>query len=462
MLLKSKPLLFIAIIFLATSLAIAGYIGTRIYTSYLNWQASLSSVWGSIRQLEIQNQQLETQYRFTTYNLSEDFVEHQQIRGDADFGDVPAAKLTAMLNGRWSKIAGDGEMDSWPSRYYIKTKALEVYDDDLCTGLLGPKSGDADIWCFDGKSWRQIGGDGLNGSWANNARYVTFLLADGQYLFAGVDETVWRFDGAAWEKIGDVSANMSGCIAYSGAMLDGDLYVGTMSCGFSLFKYDGSEFQSVSFSIPDNERNFLHQKYKGGIYELHPFQGKLYIGSIAKFGTAGVFSYSKDGKLSKIGGDGVNGSWINPGFSYLESFTTYRDTLVVSGNRMPIAPQQFVSVWALQNDGWHPVGSNNMPLQWGSMINFNAVTNFNDTLIVAGGGIPAGLASVWAFTGEKGFQKIAGHGINGSWGEETDGRMLPNSSAEYIYRLKIWRGKLVAGFGDSDGMAQIWQYEIAS
>ena len=87
------------------------------------------------------------------------------------------------------------------------------------------------------------------------------------------------------------------------------------------------------------------------------------------------------------------------------------------------------------------------------MINFNASSYFNKTLIVAGGSIPGGLASVWALSPGGSFVKIEDGHKNNSWDSFT-------SVAEYVYRVLIWKNMLIVGFGDGPGMAQIWAYKI--
>ncbi len=37
-----------------------------------------------------------------------------------------------------------------------------------------------------------------------------------------------------------------------------------------------------------------------------------------------------------------------------------------------------------------------------------------------------------------------------------------HATAEYVYRLVEWRGRLIAGFGDASGAAQVWAYTPGS
>ena len=160
-----------------------------------------------------------------------------------------------------------------------------------------------------------------------------------------------------------------------------------------------------------------------------------------------------------IGGGGVQGSWLSPGSTYPLSFSSYQGQLVVTLNRNPQVAGNFVSIWALQGDQWHPVGARHAPGPWAETDNFNASLVYRNRLFVGAGGRPAGNAGVWVYDADGQWREIGGHGVNGSW---SAGRARMSGSrhatAEYVYRLIEWRGRLVAGFGDATGAAQVWAY----
>jgi hypothetical protein len=318
--------------------------------------------------------------------------------------------------------------------------------------LLGDARGDADVWCLDGDKWSQIGGDGLLGSWSSK-RYVTFLYSHRSVMYAGVDSDIWRFANSKWEKIGTVEKAGKRCTAYSAMAVSDILYFGVTRCGLRVYQFDSNGFSQTPLGL---DRNIPTQY--DGVYELHNWNDKLIIGAIARYGTAGVFAYQPERGASKIGGDGENGSWLNTGFTYPESLATHRGNLVVSFERTPIAHEPISSVWTFNGTDWSPLGIEKMPPMWRVMMNFNAVKSVRGTLLVAGGGLPHGLASIWYMNSEGHFHQLGGHGVAGSWGAN-DGVISQSSTAEYIYRIQEWNGKIVVGFGDAPGLAQIWLYD---
>jgi hypothetical protein len=60
------------------------------------------------------------------------------------------------------------------------------------------------------------------------------------------------------------------------------------------------------------------------------------------------------------------------------------------------------------------------------------------------------------------WRLVGGFGCDGSWGS-SDGLtpMTIPTAREYIYRLTEFNGDLIAGFGASIGMAQVWRYQSA-
>lgn len=370
----------------------------------------------------------------------------------------PEAKHTLSLNGSWKQIGGDQSNGGWDAEFFQKTKALEVHADKLCTGLMGTKPDGADVWCLDGDKWSQIGGDGLRGSWSGGL-YVTFLYSHRAALYAGVDSEIWRFKNNKWEKIAKLEMPGKTCLAYSAAAISDTVYFGSLNCGLQLHQLDSTGLSQTPLGLaPEILSQYL------GIYELQAWRNELVIGAAASdYGTGGVFTYRPKLGTLKIGGDGVNGSWINTGFAWPESFTIHRGNLIVSFGKTPVVNEVISPVWSFDGTRWAPLGLDMMPGLWRKMVDFNAVKSINGTLLVAGGGLPGGLASIWHMDSEGRFQQLGGHGIAKSWGAK-NGEMLGRTSydqsgAEYIYQIEKWHDRIVVGFGDGPGMAQIWLYD---
>jgi hypothetical protein len=73
-------------------------------------------------------------------------------------------------------------------------------------------SSDAEVWRFNGATWTQIGGDGLNGSGTTDYVSVYALYSQGGLLYVGMgdqsnDGDVWFWGGSTWAKIGGDSLN---------------------------------------------------------------------------------------------------------------------------------------------------------------------------------------------------------------------------------------------------------------
>ena len=439
---------WLALLVVMAAAAIAG--GALAYKNVKNYRAYVA------HELEL----LQKQHLFSARSMVDAFVAHQTLRGAATFArsDSP---FETVRRGSWTRIAGAGERGSWRSGYFQKTKAMAVHGGLLCTGLMGQVDGDAEVWCFDGVRWTMLGGRGVNGSWEDHFN-VHFLLSTGADLFAGVVDELWRWDGSTWHNLGSVSLPGARCQAYTGAVHNGALYLGTMDCGFRMFKYDDAGFRLETFGLGADEARALNVRYNG-LYQLHRHaDGKLYVGTVANFGSTSIFYIGDQDRLTGVGGDGLNGSWINPGFSFLLNFSTYKDKLIAVMARTPMVAGKFSPVWAYDGKEWQPVGQQQLPQRWHDMINFNASNIYRDRLIVGGGGLPAGNASAWILNDAGQFEELGGHGVNGSWGKPGQWQpMIPGHSAEYIYRFLVWEDKLVAGFGDGVGMAQIWIYEAA-
>ena len=374
---------------------------------------------------------------------------YQAVRGDARF-DINPTTGAFEEGGQWVLLSGNG---SWRSDHFLKTKAIAVHKDDLFVGLLAPHPGGAAVWRYDGVKWEQVAASDRIAEW-QSLTYVQTLHSDGDRLYAGVDNEVWLLADENWQRV----ANSDGTVpwsrkfnAYALTIYKGKLIVGLIGEGARVFRFAEGQWEDISTGLP-SERSM-------GVYEIHVHtDGRLYAGTISLAGPARVYRFNDDG-WTPVGGGGIQGSWVSPASNYPLSFTSYQDSLIVTLNRNPQVNGAFVSVWALQDDGWHPVGRDSVPFLWGQTDNFNASIVYGDRLYVGGGGRPAGNASIWEYSAERRWVQVGGRGVHGSWSPNRE-RMSGSrhATAEYVYRLVEWRGQLIAGFGDAPGAAQIWAY----
>ncbi len=92
----------------------------------------------------------------------------------------------------WELVTGDsGERGGWAKNTGYTMAYVSVSDGQrLYTGLAGRGDGAADVWRFDGSSFQQIGGDGLNGSWSNpDARFVEDAIVWNGELYVSLQGT---------------------------------------------------------------------------------------------------------------------------------------------------------------------------------------------------------------------------------------------------------------------------------
>lgn len=381
----------------------------------------------------------------------------QALRGAAQLPNpvVPSP----FRKGSWEKIGAGTLVPGWPDGS-TKSKALAVHQDRLYVGLTHPNNGPPQVWSFDGTRWEKSGNAELVPGGSRHT-YVSALASDGTTLYAGIDDTVWAFDARQrWHQIGGDAragswARGKFTNAYALAMHRGRLFVGmTGGTEAAVYAFGPGGWQRVG-AWPD-------ERYTG-VYELWSHtDGFLYAGMIARPGPTAVFRYN-GASWEKIGGDGVNASWTTAGFTHALSFASLEGRLFVSMNRHPMAVGNFSSVWAFDGRRWQPVGLGHIPPLWGHMYNYNALAAYGGRLVIGAGGHPAGNVSVWEV--EDGIRPVmvGGHGLKGSWGgsEAWALGMPPAANNEYVYRFVVWRGDLVAGFGDDPGSAVVWRYRPA-
>jgi hypothetical protein len=82
--------------------------------------------------------------------------------------EVWQASWTAGIVGSWSPIA-TGSIPFGNGTFYFLGDLDYDADGNLYAGIGGPIAGLGDGWKYDSGIWTQVGGDGLNGSWATNS-----------------------------------------------------------------------------------------------------------------------------------------------------------------------------------------------------------------------------------------------------------------------------------------------------
>ena len=385
---------------------------------------------------------------------------------------VVAVALTvwACSNGgeHWRLVGGAGVNNSWDAGavFFEEVRVLQVYQGRLYAGLVNPSKIQGEVWEYDGGSWRQIGGNGVMGSWpTGTVMSVDSLAADERYLYAGTGlhlgmAQVWRFDGRQWQQIGGNGLNGSW-----GNDLDsvwhlsfhgGDLFAGLLGEDSGdqralLYRYKGSQWELMT---GDNGERGGWAKNTGYImaYVSASDGTSLFVGLAGRGdGSADVWRF--DGStFQQIGGDGLNGSWSNPDIRFVEDAIISNGELYVSLQGSQTAGIMDHPIWKWDGSGWSAVGE--LPLEWEASTIFNKLLVFRGALYVAIGGA-GGSATVWRLDGTV-WKKVGGHGLDGSsWNIGASA-----SGTQWIYTLVEYADRMYAGLAsaESSGAAQVWEY----
>jgi hypothetical protein len=167
-------------------------------------------------------------------------VETLQVVGDylyAGLGNTAGSAQVWRTDGvtGWELIGGQGYRGSWAANTFENVSSIIGHNGEVYVGL-GNTTGDGEVWRYNGTTWTQIGGDGLNSGWAAAAfEEVTALASYEGNLYAGIgnsanDAEVWRWNGTAWTKIGGDSLFAGWTTNFervsSFAVMNGTLYAG--------------------------------------------------------------------------------------------------------------------------------------------------------------------------------------------------------------------------------------------
>ncbi len=404
----------------------------------------------------------------------------------------------------WSQIGGDGMNGSWAASPAIEYVAsLSYFGGSLYVGT-AVTAGDGDVWKYNGTTWSQIGGDGLNGGWAASAyEIVSSLSNDGTSLFAGLGSTtgdgeVYQWNGTAWTKIGGDGVNGSwpaaqGDGVYSLANSGGKLYAGVHDTNGdgTFWLWNGTDWTRLGGGYVNNSWGYyginsvessttLHEKLYVGtgvsaagnamvwefdgsqwrviggqglngswlentyenVYTLQSYKGQLYAGLGTTASDAEVWRWNGT-TWSQVGGDGLNNSW-GAGFEAVQVLSVYNGDLYAGlGNSANDA-----EVWRYDGTAWTKIGGDSINSGW--TVGYEAVlsmTIYNGDLY-AGVGVSVNEAEVWKWSGAA-WSKVGGDGVSGSW----------NTSYEEVFIMRVYQGKLIAGLGAGAGDAEIWAYD---
>lgn len=207
----------------------------------------------------------------------------------------------------WTRIGGTGIAGTWAA---TDVGALTVFRNQLCASN-GRYGGAAHVWCYNGSSWTKIAGDGVNGSWPTVANTVE-VNSMGVYnddLYVGYSDAtnllanVWKWDGSTWTQISGGGLNSSwqnGSYSHVSAITvyNGVLVAGMRQAGFSntgagdIYTYNGSTWTQIAGDGINSSWGATIE----AIYTLSSYKGKLYAGTgLSQNQDALVYSYGANG-----------------------------------------------------------------------------------------------------------------------------------------------------------------------
>ena len=352
----------------------------------------------------------------------------------------------------WTQVAGDGLNGSWAASTFTNVAALYSDGSNLYAGLAGSAAGTGDLWRYNGSTWAQVGGDGVNlgggASWNTNYERVASLTSFGGSLYVGLgtsanDSEVWRLNGTTWSQIGGDGIGSSwSAVGYTmvyGLANDGtNLYASTGSGSGTgdVWKWNGIAWSRIGGGATNSTSGWTANV----TYSLLWANSSLYA-------SPGPNIYKYNGSAwSMIAGAAVNNSWNASGISTIASSTTHNGKLYYGlGNAQDNAMvYEYDGTIARRIGG----GGNNgswPPWQYSTV---NSMVSYRGELYVGLGTTgTAGTADVYKWNGST-WSQVAGDGIGGTW----------NNGERSVNSMAVFNDKLYAGLGSSPYMGDIWEW----
>jgi hypothetical protein len=351
---------------------------------------------------------------WTRLDTAFDATSHSQRQGIYDKGDYQlyydneTGKVTYEIANAsantWTQEAGNDIQASWDLNGNPNIESQNVIGTNLYIGT-GNGTGDAEVWMWNGTTWSQIGGDGLNNCWPTNTYESVLSMAnDGSNLYVGLgltagDAEVWMWNGTTWTKIGGDALNSSWAI---------------------------STFE--------------------GVYTLRYVGSTLYAGLGASANDAEVWSWN-GASWTKIGGDSLNSGWTT-NYEVVYSLTD-DGTNIYAGLGLTAGDAE---VWRWNGATWTKIGGDTLNSSWDATIEYVLSMTFVGGNLYAGLGTTAGDADIWRWNGAT-WTQIGGDAVNSSWAAST---------YEGAYSMTNDGSNVYVGLGATAGDNEVWQWNGAT
>lgn len=361
----------------------------------------------------------------------------------------------------WSKVTNGSVDGSWDINGKLAVNTETSLNGKVYAGL-GNKTGDAEVWRFDGTNWNKIGGDGVNGGWADQTfENVLSLATNGNILYAGLgsgtgDGEVWSCDTASgctnWTKIGGDGINNGWPLnrieeVDSMTVMNGKLYagLGTSTNDAQIWKWDGSSWVQAGGYGASSPYNAFPTGYES-VSSLTNDGTTVYAGLGRTAGDGDVWALNGN-TWTQVGGSGVNSSWPANTIEQVLSLRAFGGK-VYAGLGTTGSDGE---VWRLSGGNWTKIGGGGTNSSWTT--GYEGVYSFTDdgTNLYAGLGLTAGDNEVWRWNGSS-WTKIGGDGINSGF----------SSTYTIVQAMTFSGGKLYAGMQATNTGADVWTWDGTS
>ncbi len=357
----------------------------------------------------------------------------------------------------WSRLGGNFLNLSWGVLNYSSIDAMTASGNYLYAGTGGAYADIGQVWRFDGSTWELIGGMGLNSSWpAYTYEGVYSLINYKGDLYAGLgvstnDAEVWKWNGTTWTQVGGdgLNSGWSGIQRVSAMTIyNNEMYVGLYGTANNgqVYKWNGTLWTYVGGNTVGGGYNAWPAGYEA-ITSLSVVNNKIYAGMASSTGDADVWQLSGT-TWTQVGGDGLNSGWVAATYEDVDSMVAYNGNLYAGiGTSAGDA-----EVWKYNGSTWTKIGGDDSggATTWsdGQYEQVRSLAVYNGELY-AGLGNSTGDGEVWKYNGST-WTKSAGGGVNSSWAAAT---------VSYIPSMSDYKGKLYVAAGGmvgSNNNPQIW------
>ncbi len=402
---------------------------------------------------------------WTKFSTSFSAGSHDHKQGVIDKGsyklyyDQETGKATYELANNsantWTQQAGNDIKGSWDLNGKFAVMAQVVIGSNLYVGL-GNAVGDAEVWKWDGTVWSQVGGDGKNGSWADQTyENVTSLAANGNTLYAGLgsstgDAEVWSCDTSSgctsWTKIAGDGINSGWAVntyeeVNSMTYMGSNLYVGlgTTANDAEVWRWNGSAWTKIG----GDSLNSGWTTNIEAVYSLTNDGTNVYAATGLTAGDADVWRWNGTA-WSQIGGDGLNSSWAASTYEYVYSMTYFGGNLYAGIG----ATAGDAEVYRWNGTAWTKIGGDTLNSSWDSSSYEMVYSLANDgTNLYAGLGNTAGDNEVYRWNGSA-WTKIGGDGVNSGF----------TNTHTIVQSLAYGNSTLYAGLTATGTNAEMWSW----